>query len=132
MSGQKDLMHLTWNKRSWAALSVGPPPVGGAPAQRAVAPEAQKKLFAFAQMCNRPFDMFFGKGGYLISEKIILYFFHVGQFFGESVLADQTHLRVLKVFTAVVKYSCESFHCYLLLQRCHPLFEVELQPLVGF
>lgn len=36
-------MHLTWNKRSWASLSVGPPPVGGAPAQQAVAPEAQKK-----------------------------------------------------------------------------------------
>lgn len=40
---QKDLMHLTWNRKNWASLAAGPPPVGGAPVQQAVAPEAQKK-----------------------------------------------------------------------------------------
>lgn len=75
-------MHLTWNKKNWASLSAGPAPVGGAPAQQAVAPEAKKKkdcLSLLKFITNLLKDI--GKGEYLISEKIILYFFHVGQFF---------------------------------------------------
>lgn len=34
-------MHLTWNRKNRASLSAGPAPVGGAPAQQAIAPEAK-------------------------------------------------------------------------------------------